>query len=1240
MSRWWMPNRNLLALISRSTLSSTLRRKFCTIRPRNETARALVEVLVLATAMLLAPHPLRAQVGTTTDLILGRVVGPDTLPLRGAHVDVTSLESGITRNKISDDDGRFSIVFPDGGGQYVVTVHYLGMAPVRLLVKRQADEDRLIANFRLTPSAVLLSAVTVEAQRAADSLAAGAGAIGEVLSRELLDRLGYQGNEAAALALITPGVTLLPGADSSLSSITIGGQAASQTGHTIDGMQAGGATLPREAVKSTSVITSAYDVSSGQYSGGYVEQSTVSGTNMVKGTINSSTPLAPVGDLSAQTGVLSQRRTGVDAGGNLSGPFQKDHLFGAMAVHGSRTTMPGASVYTLSPATLGRLGVIPDSLTRFLQILDAEGMPRPAGDIAGGRDYGNRQLFGRVDFTPSESQTLTVSASEYKYWSHGWFAGPLATPLSGGEYSDESWRAAVSLTSHFGAWVNDARASVSNGRDGSSSRLSAASGSVIVPSSQATNGTTSGIATLTFGGSPYTSQLTTSRTIDTKDELSRLSEDGAHRAKLGVSLTLGRSTGGIPGNQYGTFRFNSLTDLQNGVPASFTRTLAPADRASATADAALYLGDAWRTGPKLQLVYGVRLEHTSFADAPRLNPDVASAFGIHTNAFPQETALSPRLGFTYFYGAGDKKPAVVTIRGGIGLFRSGASQVASMFAEARDATGLVDSQSQLNCVGAAVPAVDWSYFTSSLSDIPIACTGSAPNTTVSALPHVTAIDPAFQVPRTLRASLNVGRQFAKIWNVSIDGSFSNGYSGTATRDLNLVAAPRFMLRGEANRPVYVAPDAIVASAGAIALNGSRIVPAFGTVVLVSSPLRNEYRAVTMSMGRMLPKLSINGSYSRSYARMQILGSSSSSFFGSSASTAGDPRVIEWVRNPYAARNQVRMFVSYRPKPWMEITPSMFAQSGYAFEPLVSGDVNGDGSSNDRAFIFDPAKTADTTVANGMTRLLASAPGRIRDCLSSQLGKIARAGSCDAPWYVSGGLSAKFTPPWNGGRMSLSVQTNNAVAGLDILLHGADHVRGWGQYSASDRTLLYVRGFDPVTQSFKYAVNERFGVPNAKQTYYRQPMQITLVAQMTLGRMQSGGMSGMVQLGAAHAGPASGTAAATHADTLRAKIAATVPNVFRRVLALKDSLSLDSAQVIRLKLLGDAYQPHADSLTSAIVAVMSAPVAGSDPSSVATSVREKSDEARAMFARAMTDLRDVLRPEQLKKVPESLTKGTP
>ncbi|MDQ2890043.1 MAG: hypothetical protein M3R65_05745 [Gemmatimonadota bacterium] len=1205
------------------------------------TARSLL-IGALAFFMAAVASPLRAQVGTTTDVIVGRVVGPDSLGLRGAHVDVTSIESGITRKQATGDDGRFSVVFPDGGGRYVVSVHYLGMAPVRMLLERRADEDRLVANFVLAPSAIVLSAVTVEAQRIADSLGAGAGAVGQVLSRELLEQLGYQGNEAAALALITPGVTLTRGADSSLSAISIGGQPASQTGQLIDGLAAGKATLPPEAVKNTSVITSTYDVSTGQYTGGFFETSTESGTNQLRATVNSSTPISPVG-LSGNQGALTQTQKGFDLGGNLSGPLVRDHLFGSLAVHARAMHFPRASIYTLGPASFSRLGISPDSVNRFLSILDANGIAPPEAPFPTDRQLGNRQLFGRMDFTPSEKHTITLSANEFAYWTHGGFSTPLSTPTSGGEYNVESWRTQVSLTSHLGSWVNDGRVSASSQRYGATALLQASSASVVVPTSQAATAAGSGISTLSFGGSPFAASATTSTTIDAKDELSWLSGDGAHRAKIGASLTLVRGTGGVPGNTLGSYRFNSLADLQSGTPASYSRTLAPTDQASASSETALYVGDAWRTGPRLQLVYGARLEHSSFADPPLLNSAAAAAFGINTNRFPSETRVSPRIGFTYFVGAGEKKPAVVTIRGGVGFFRSGASQVSTVFASARDATGLANGQAELNCVGAGVPPLDWNIFQSAAASFPTSCAGGVASTPVSALPRIVAFDPSFELPRTLRASLNVSRQFAKIWNVSLDGSMTSGYAGTALRDLNLVAAPRFTLANEENRPVYVAPSAIVPTTGAISLNDSRVNPAFGTVGSISSFLRSENRGLSVSIGRMNPKLSITASYAYSYSRTQLLGTSlgalGGGFFNFGGSTRGDPRAPEWVTEPWDSPHQLRLFASYRPRSWLAITPSMSAQSGSTFGPIVSGDVNGDGAPNDRAFVFDPAHTADTAVANGMSRLIAAASPSVRKCLVSQLGRIASADTCRESWFTSAGLTARVTPPWGGGRLTVTLQTNNVPAGLDLLLHGSDNLRGWGQYPQSNATLLYVRGFDPVTRMFRYAVNDRFGTVRANQTLYLQPMQFTLVAQITLGKMGGGGpMGGMMPMGAPHAGVASSSTIATHADSLRTKILATMPNVFRRVLALKDSLSLglDTAQVAQLRVLGDAYQPRADSLAGAIVAAMTPTPAGADPSLIAAKVRGKTEEANALRKKVIEDLRRVLTETQLKKLPTTLT----
>ena len=65
-----------------------------------------------ALASILAA-PASAQVGSTTDILMGRVAGLDSQAVPNARVEATSLETGITRTKTTGADGRYTIVFPD-----------------------------------------------------------------------------------------------------------------------------------------------------------------------------------------------------------------------------------------------------------------------------------------------------------------------------------------------------------------------------------------------------------------------------------------------------------------------------------------------------------------------------------------------------------------------------------------------------------------------------------------------------------------------------------------------------------------------------------------------------------------------------------------------------------------------------------------------------------------------------------------------------------------------------------------------------------------------------------------------------------------------------------------------------------------------------------------------------------------------------------------------------------------------
>lgn len=114
-----------------------------------------VQLLALLLA-LATPRPAATQVGTTTDTITGTVImGHDGLILAGAIVQATSVATRVTRRQSTDAHGRFTILFPESGGQYQLVVRYFGMVPTSLTVVRQGHEGRLAATVRMDLAGLL-----------------------------------------------------------------------------------------------------------------------------------------------------------------------------------------------------------------------------------------------------------------------------------------------------------------------------------------------------------------------------------------------------------------------------------------------------------------------------------------------------------------------------------------------------------------------------------------------------------------------------------------------------------------------------------------------------------------------------------------------------------------------------------------------------------------------------------------------------------------------------------------------------------------------------------------------------------------------------------------------------------------------------------------------------------------------------------------------------------------------------
>ena len=1192
--------------------------------------RQLFLALLLATG---AAPAVVAQVGATTDIITGTVTGPDSLPLAGAVVQAISIETQVSRQRTTDPHGRFTIVFPDGGGQYQVIARSIGMAAVRVTVARQADEDRLVANIRLGLASVPLEPVTVTArrgQRGQDRPTPGSTE--RDLSPQLLARLPIDASDLNTLATLAPGVVGIAGTDSADAAFSVAGQRTTANDITLDGLSFGSGSVPQDAIRSTRVVTSTYDVARGQFSGGLVASTTRSGTNVPQGSYTYTLrdrDLAWGGPTSSPFG---QGFTQNQLGGGMGGPIIPNKLFVFGALQGRWREQGLTSLATADPATLARLGVSPDSVARFIALTSQSGAPITVPDLPDDRATDNTVGLVRFDWNISDVQTLMVRLDGRRTSQVPTRLGTLALPPTGGTSSQTGGGVMASLTSYFGGnFINEIRGyASSNQRD--------AAAYVTLPAGRVQVGTALGdsaqsVATLSFGGNVGFPQHSDNRSIEITDEFSWLPGGAAHRLKLGAYLNGTEIDENQNINQLGTFTYPSLAALAADSPSTFTRTLAPLDRRGTAWNAALYLGDIWRTRGGLQLTYGARLEAARFNGAPAENATVDSLFGLRTDRIPTELHVSPRMGFTWMFG-GDDGPPTYIVRGGAGDFRS--LTPTGLYSAALAAPGLSSAETQLICIGGAVPTPDWSLYMQDPAAIPTQCTDSASAVTITPQPNVTVFDPAFTAPRAWRGSLGVQRRIHGTYTVSLDASYARGMSQYGFRDVNLVSTPAFTLADERNRPVYVPADSIVATTGALSSVDSRLHPAFGQVLVIGSDLQSDTKQLTLGFGGLTARgMTFQLSYTYTRAQDQSsFGSGAASQGFAAASTAGDPNVREWATSSFERRHSLLGTVTYPITGAIEITAIGRLTSGAPYTPMVGSDVNGDGSRNDRAFVFNPAVTADTAVARAMRALLAGAPSAVQSCLTGQLGQIAARNSCTGPWQPSLDLQLNWRPDWFGldRRLTLSLVTVNLLGGLDEWLHGAANLHGWGFSTAPDPVLLYVRGFDPATQTFRYAVNDRFGAIAGANGGITVPFQLGIQAHLTMGPDRTRDRLRSV-FGGGRRGQGNADGAGTPDFT--ARFAQILPNPITVMVGMTDTLKLDSAQVTALKAIADSLDSQNAVVRDSLQADVQKAGTRPDPGILFARMRPRLQAGRENIRKALERARAVLTPDQWKQLPDAL-----
>ncbi len=1137
-----------------------------------------------------------------TLVLRGRITGSDSVALSGASISATNSVGHLVATR-SQQNGDYRIALDGRDTIYVLTVTALGYAPGKRVLRISAPRpDQVIADFTLTSALATLEPVITVATRPRpprdeDGLFRTPGQTRYEVDVSSGVAGSLTGDLFAALGMV-PGLVRTPSGSGAIA-LSAFGLSAEQNGLTLNGTAFPGFSLPRDGLFHQ-VRLSTYDPKYGRYAGIQVASSLPCGcldpTRRVRVSADGVRWHQP-GDQGFGSRVLS---------GVVSGEIRAERSFYSVAyqVTDHRAVTPTA--FSLDARSLGALGISSDSIARARSLAALLGLPAgSARPVDAGTTTGS--LLVRVDLTPGPvpavnamQPTAYVLAAAALSRSARPGASLPSSSLQSGEYSRRDAQLLLVFAPYLLDALNETKASLSISRTDGRPNSPLPRIEVQIPSGLgASVAAPVTIVQLAGGGQARTSEE--SSALQVTNETSWMTRDGGHKFQIFGDVVATSFSSRTTASSAGRYLFTSLADLESGRPSLFSRTMGEASVRGSLIQGVVAISDIVKTnntakaqegarGEDFTLQFGARIEAERFGDTARLSPAIQSAFGVGDGSLPLSISISPMLGFTWtkgYYqedvpGGGWFTANRHYVTGGIRAYRGAVS--VQTYSHARQQTGEAASPSTLQCIGVSAPVPDWSSIVDPRVPAPSDCVQEVGGTFPRALSSVTLFARDFNPQRSWRSELNWRYRASGRVYLTAAGSYALSLGGIQSYDLNFDGTPKAHLGWEKDRELYVYPESIDPQSGMLSYGGSRALNGFGAVSELRSDLRSEQYQTTIGVEYQIGRSvgtnaespdrnrftgTFRGNYTLAGGRAQST--------GFSASTAGNPRQMEWSRSSQP-RHTLQAVLTGQLDGWFALGASARWASGMRYTPIVSTDVNGDGFANDRAFVADPAADLDTTLAGGMRALLARAPASARECLSRQVGKISGDNSCVGPGSVTLGTISVELDSYRiglGNRGSLTLYLENLPSAVDQILHGARELRGWGQGAYPDPALLHVRGFSPSEMRFRYLVNPSFGSTTAERFLYRAPARLTVDVRFDIGQdAETRGIEESVRL----AKQADFNADSVQLGKFLMRLAQPrLSSDMWAILRVKDSIALTADQADRIESVQQWYKQTSDSV---------------------------------------------------------------
>jgi hypothetical protein len=1035
------------------------------MRNRPKSPGALV-VLAVVCALGIATAAMGQE---TTGGLQGIVtMKSDQSPLPGVAVEAIHVPTGTHYTALTSGSGRFNILNVRVGGPYTVTASLAGFKTETLKNITIALGEKRYLTFELDIAARTESvSVTAEAEPLISPNRMGSTS---AISSDEIKSLPTIRRQFQDFARTNPYVNE-QAYDTTQTNITVAGKNNRYNTIQIDGAvnndifglsttgTPGGQTdtqpISLETIQELQVAVSPYDIKQGGFTGGAINMITKGGTNDFHGSaygftrnqkyFGSDVPQA-YGDAVYKPLSPSDQS---QIGGSLGGPILKNKLFFFAAGEGNKLSAPtggsadGSTVNTYKD---------PAQAALFQSVLINQYGYNP-GALA---DYNLRTnsnlFFGRVDFNASDSTQVTV---RYNYVDA---LSDVASTRNVNSYSFENSGYTITdktnsivgqVNSVFGAdSFNQGRVGYQTIRD--SRALPAKFPSVYICNTPSPTGCTSSSGAYSLlAGSERSSEANSLNQdiLEITDDYTMIKGD--HTLTIGTHNEFFKFANVFIQDNYGTYFFNSIADLQLGVAQVYRVGYATgSDPAAPTKFGAqqwgVYVGDQWRVSNRLNVILGLRFDIPRLTDNPTYNPLVYNTFGVDTSAVPDtQLVVSPRLGFNWAPDSSGKDQ----VRGGVGVFlgRTPFVWISNNYSN----TGIGFT----NVIASNVPFNPDP--TNPPKDFPPGTAAITAN----------GVDPNFTFPKVLRSTLGYDRVLP--WDVhgTVEFMFTKTLEDIFYYNLGRVATGTYTFYGA---PIYKQYSSAVSD-----------------MIYLSNTARGEQQNLSVQLEKRFPfGLYVAGSYAYMNSKAGFEGTSSVAYSNwQFMTTNGDIYTQQLTRSFFEVPNRFTIVgtQAFKTGPVSHNVGLVFtAQSGQPYSILMGGDPNKDGgSSNDLIFVPQNYsdivwKGAGAPTENQWNTFLGTTG------LDKYRGQVMPRNALDAPWIHTLDFHYDVTLP---------IKVVNVQLSFDILnlINLIDHNSGLVRYVQNQTyTALSYSGIDAATGKPVYTVNS--GALNEGRQYTTQDIR--------------------------------------------------------------------------------------------------------------------------------------------------------